>query len=165
VPQDSVLSRLLYNLYINDALQTTGTQLAVFADDTCIYATDRKEGFTVRKLLRGHTATEAWCGLWNIKINEDKISTIYFSHGNMPVKSQHTLEGPNIPFVNNVKYQGVNFDRKISWRPHIDRIEAKSFRTLIITNSLFRSECLNTNIKLTLYKALTRSVMTYACLA
>ena len=163
VPQDSVLSHVLYNLYINDALQTTSTQLAVFANDACIYATNRKEGFTIRKLQRGRTATEAWCELWNIKINEDKISAIYFSHGSRPVKCQHTLRGRNITLVNNVKYLGANVDRKISWRPHIERIKAKPFRTFIITYSLFKSERLNINLKLTLYKALIRSVMTYAC--
>jgi len=30
---------------INDAAQTTGTYLALFADDTCIYATHCKEGY------------------------------------------------------------------------------------------------------------------------
>jgi retron-type reverse transcriptase len=47
VPQGSVLSPTLFNLYINDAPQTCGVHLTLFADDTCLYATDRKEGFTV----------------------------------------------------------------------------------------------------------------------
>jgi hypothetical protein len=162
VPQSSVLSPILYNLYINDAPQTTGTQLGLFADDTCIYAPERKEGFTIRKLQRGLIAMEEWCERWNIK-KKDKTQAIYFSHGNRPVESQLTLKGRNIPFVNNVKYLGVNFDRKISWRHDIERAEAKAFRTFLNTYSLFKSECLSANIKLTLYKALIRSIMTYAC--
>jgi hypothetical protein len=42
-------------------------------------------------------------------------------------------------------------------------IEAKAFRTFITINSLLKSERLSANIKLTLHKALIRSVMTYAC--
>jgi hypothetical protein len=42
-------------------------------------------------------------------------------------------------------------------------IEAKAFRTFIRKYSLFKSEQLNTNIKLTLHKGLIRSTMTYAC--
>jgi hypothetical protein len=50
VSQGSVLSPTLYNKYINDATQTLGVHLALFADDTCLDATDRKKGFVVRKL-------------------------------------------------------------------------------------------------------------------
>jgi hypothetical protein len=42
-------------------------------------------------------------------------------------------------------------------------IEAKAFRTFIRLYSLFKSERLSGNIKLTLHKTLIRSVMTYAC--
>jgi hypothetical protein len=76
---------------------------------------------------------EAWCERWNIKINEDKTQAIYFSRGIKPVESHLTLKEGNIPFVNNVKYFGVNFVRKITWRPHIETIEAKAFRTFINT--------------------------------
>jgi hypothetical protein len=42
-PEDSVLSPTLYNMYINDAPQTIGFYLALLADDTSLYAKDRKE--------------------------------------------------------------------------------------------------------------------------
>jgi hypothetical protein len=40
-------------------------------------------------------------------------------------------------------------------------IEAKAFRTFITIYSLFESERLSTNIKLTLQKALIRNIITY----
>jgi hypothetical protein len=51
----------------------------------------------------------------------------------------------------------------MTWRHHIERTVAKAMRTYVRTYSLFKSGCLSTNSKLTLYKALIRSVMTYAC--
>jgi hypothetical protein len=77
VPQSSVLSSTLYNLYINDTPKTIRANLALFADDTCLYATDRKEGYVLRKLQRGLNSMAAWCERWNIKINEDKTRAIY----------------------------------------------------------------------------------------
>jgi hypothetical protein len=53
VPQGSVLCPTFFNMHINDVPQIHGVHLALFADDTCLYATDRKEGFVVRKLQRG----------------------------------------------------------------------------------------------------------------
>jgi hypothetical protein len=68
VPQGSVLSPTLYNIYINDTPQTPGVYLALLVDDTC-HATERKEGYVLRKLQRGLDAIETWCERWNIKIN------------------------------------------------------------------------------------------------
>jgi hypothetical protein len=42
-------------------------------------------------------------------------------------------------------------------------IKVKAFRTFIRVCSVFRSDRLSANIKLTLHKALIMSVMTYAC--
>jgi hypothetical protein len=45
VPQGSVLSPTLYSLYVNDAPQSLGVHLALFADDTCIPQTAKKVMF------------------------------------------------------------------------------------------------------------------------
>jgi hypothetical protein len=47
VPHGSVLYLTLYNLYINYTPKTLGVYLALFAVDTCLYATDRKEGYVL----------------------------------------------------------------------------------------------------------------------
>jgi hypothetical protein len=99
-------------LYINYTLQTIGVNLALFADDTCLYATELKEGYVLRKLQRGLNSMAVWCERGNIKINEDKTRAIYFSHRIKPPDSL-TLNGQNIPFVISVKYLGVIFDKKI----------------------------------------------------
>jgi hypothetical protein len=47
---------------------------------------------------------------------------------------------------------------------HLEIIEAKAFRTFIRIYFLLKSERLSAKIKLTLHKALSRTVMTYAYL-
>jgi hypothetical protein len=46
VPQGSILFPTLYNKII-------GVNLALFVDDTCLYATERKECYVLRKVQRG----------------------------------------------------------------------------------------------------------------
>jgi hypothetical protein len=60
----------------------------------------------LRKIQHGLDSVTAWCERWNIKRNEDKTQAIYFS--------LLTLNGQNIPFVNNVKYLGVIFDKRMT---------------------------------------------------
>jgi hypothetical protein len=133
VPQGSVVSPTLYNLYIKDtpSPQIIGVNLALFADDTCLHVTECKEGYVLRKVQHGLNSMSAWCERWNIKITEDKTQAIYFSHQRRPPDSLLTLNGQNIPFVNNVKYLGVMFEKRMMWRLHIEKIEAKAFRTFI----------------------------------
>jgi hypothetical protein len=99
VPQGSVLAPTLYSLYINDTSQTSRVQLALFADDTCMYATEGKEGYVLKKLQHCLTAMEAWCEQWNIKIHEDKAQVICFSRRRGPVEPHLTFKGRNVPFV------------------------------------------------------------------
>jgi hypothetical protein len=163
VSEDSVLFPTLYNMYIYGVTQTPGVHLTLFADDTCLYVTNRKEGFVVRKFQRGLSLMETWCEPWNIKISEDKSQGIYFSRRHRQPESHLTLNVRNVPFVNSVKYLGVIFDKTVTWRLHIEMIEAKASRTFISVHSLFKCERISAKIKLILHNALIRAIMTYAC--
>jgi hypothetical protein len=136
VPQISVLSPILYNMYINGAPQIHNVHLALFADYMCLYVTDRKEGFIARKLQRGPSSMEAWYECWNIKLMKIRHG-IYFSPSHQPHVSHLTLNGRNIPFINSIKYLSVIFDKKVTWRLQIEMIKAKAFRTFIRLYSLF----------------------------
>jgi hypothetical protein len=105
---------------------------------------------------------EAVCEHWNMKINEDKTQAIYFYRRRGPVEAYLTLKGRNIPFVKDVKYLGVIFDRKITWRCHTETIATKALRTFFRIYSLLKSKRLSKS-DFTLCKALIRSKMTYAC--
>jgi hypothetical protein len=107
-------------------------------------------------LQRGLTAAKPWCESWNININERKTRAISFPGDVLQ------LNGKNILFVKNVKYLGVIFDTRMTWRPYIERTAAKALVTYIKTYSLFRIERLSINIKVIRYKALFRSIIVYA---
>jgi hypothetical protein len=77
VYQGSLLTKILYSLYINDAPAAAGTHHALFADDTCIYATKKHERHVLCKSQHGLTAVKSWCECWNIKITEGKTQAIY----------------------------------------------------------------------------------------
>jgi hypothetical protein len=53
VPQGSVLSPTLYNFVYKWYPSNPGVNLALFPDNTCLYATNRKEGYVLRKIQRG----------------------------------------------------------------------------------------------------------------
>jgi hypothetical protein len=121
----------LYNLYINESLAAPGTHLALFADDTCIYAKEKHEHRVLSKLQRGLTEARSWCERWNMKINEGKTQAICFSRRLTVAEDVLQLNGRNIPFVNNVTYLDVIFDRSVTWRLHIERTAAKALATYI----------------------------------
>jgi hypothetical protein len=73
-------------------------------------------------------------------MKEDKPQDIYFSHRLRPPEAHLTLNGWNIPLVIHVIYLGVIFNKRITWRLHIEMIEAKAIRTFIRIYSLLKSE-------------------------
>jgi hypothetical protein len=96
-------------------------------------------------------------------MNKAKTQGIYFSRRFRVPDHVLQLNGRGILFVNNVRYIVVTFDRRMARRHHIRRAAAKALCKYVRTYFLSRSGRLSTNIKLTFYKALFRSVMTYAC--
>jgi hypothetical protein len=134
-------------MYINDSPQTPSVYLALFADDTCKYATDRKEACVLRKLQCGLSSTEAWCKRWNIEIKEERSQVINSSYRFIPCENNLASNGENVPIGNHEKHLGVIVDKRITWKLRIEMIETKAFRKFNSLYSLFKSERLSAAIK------------------
>jgi hypothetical protein len=80
-----------------------------------------------------------------MEISGDGTRAISFPHRLRPAEAHFILNGRNIPFVSHEKYLSVTFDRRVTWRLHIEVTEAKAFRAFIRMYSPFKSEHLNVN--------------------
>jgi len=87
------LGPTLYSLSTNDTPHKLGLYLDLFNDDTCVCATDRKEGYVLRKLRSGVTSKESCCELWNIKIFGGMMRSFCFPHGRKSVEVRLLTEG------------------------------------------------------------------------
>jgi hypothetical protein len=103
---------------------------------------------------------KTWCERWNIKINEGISQAIYFSRRLISLDNLLQLIGREVPFVNNVCYLGITFNKRIIRKQHIEMSVARALSTYIRNYSVFKCEPLTSNIKLMLSKALMGSVMT-----
>ena len=162
VPQGSVLRPILFNIYLNDIPKNANTHLALFADDTAIYASSWKIKQAAHYVnLHLHEILE-YLDNWKLKINADKTVNIYFSTKRIKNPDPILVNGHPVPWAKQAKYLGLWLDRSFTWLPTIkDRI-AKTYGALRCLRPLIGPHSkLNTNTKLLLYKTCARPILTY----
>ena len=94
VPQDSVLSPLLFLIYINDRPTPHHKQnsLSQFADDTAQSAFSLNVRFAAKFLQQDLLNLAMWCAKWRIKLNPKKTKVIMFSSSLLARKTVPNLK-------------------------------------------------------------------------
>ena len=105
VPQGSVLSPLLFLIYVNDLpnphhRQNSKSQLA---DDTALWTADKNVQFAAKRLRKDLRKLVKWCAKWRIKLNPEKSEVIIFSSERLKIYPQ-------------VKFLGITFDSKLKFQ-------------------------------------------------
>lgn len=161
VPQGSILSPLLFALFINDLPALIKTQILLFADDLKLF-TQIKSLDDVRQLQMDINIISNWCRQNNLQLNIQKCFVMSFTRRNQATFQHFNYNINNIPLsrVETMKDLGVIFDSKLSFDAHINNAVTKAYKTLgFISRSL--SKFKNTETYKILYFTYVRSHLEY----
>ena len=126
VPQGSVLSPLLFLIYVNDLPNPHHRQnsKSQFADDTALWAVSENVQFEAKLLRKDLRKLAKWCAKWRIKLNPEKTKVIIFSRSPLARKSEPVLKlyGERLKIYPQVKFLGITFDSKLTFQKHFEEI-------------------------------------------
>ncbi|GFT55655.1 probable RNA-directed DNA polymerase from transposon X-element [Trichonephila clavipes] len=163
VPQGSVLSPYLYNIYTHDFPQHSTVSTCLFADDSAVLSQGVQLKYTIKNIQHFLDKLETWLTHWRIAINVDKSQAIVFRKwGVIDPPFQLTLFDDYIQWVPVVKYLGLHIDSRLTFKKHIDYLSEKFWGRISLAISLVgRRSPLSLENKVILYKQILRPVITY----
>lgn len=165
VPQGGVLSSTLFLIYVNDIPKDNNTKLALFADDTAIIAQSRQTR-QANIYLNTHLQTlDNYFTKWKLQINPQKTSIVNYNKKlNFEDEQIVTLQNTPIPTLQTTKYLGLQLDRKLNFKKHIQEITTKARLILkYIYPFIIHSSKLTQKQKINLYTAYMLPTLLYAC--
>ena len=171
LPQGSVLSPLLFLVYINDLVEelAESVQVSAFADDLAVWESSKKVQMCSEKVEWAAEVVCRWSDEWLMKVTVEKCSATLFS---MDVKDA-TMEQLVVRMRGQVLkrelrpvFLGVMFDSKMVFHGQVERVIKKAEVGVRLMGKLagkiwgWRKDLL----KMT-YLALVRSILLYGSAA
>ncbi|GBN88931.1 RNA-directed DNA polymerase from mobile element jockey [Araneus ventricosus] len=139
VPQGSVLSVTLFALKINDILKQLPPYVKgfLYVDDLYISCTGDNINFIERQLQLAVNKIQQWSTLNGFTLSTAKTSCIHFCRKRCLHPEPEILLGSQlITVVNEVKFLGLTFDKKLTFRPHVIKLRKKFDKALNILKVL-----------------------------
>ena len=170
VPQGSILGPILYNIFTSDLPELPqGCQKSLFADDTGLSAKGRSLRVICSRLQKSLDIFSSYLQKWKISPNASKTQLIIFPHKPKALylkpSSRHvvTMRGVPINWSDEVKYLGLMLDKNLTFKNHIEGIQAKCNKYVKCLYPLInRKSKLCLKNKLLIFKQIFRPAMLYA---
>lgn len=164
LPQGSVLSPLLYNIYTFDleASLNGSIEILQYADDLLLYINGRSIQSLCSTMSSALSLLKQWLMSNGLELSVNKSSLVLFSRMRNPPNILIEYDQSPIPVKTEVKFLGVILDSQLTGLPHCEYIATKCERLLHIIR------CLSgvwwgahpSSLRL-LYNALIRSILDY----
>ncbi|GFW86857.1 reverse transcriptase domain-containing protein [Trichonephila clavipes] len=141
VPQGSVLSPLLFILYMNTIHPHIhpDTKIACYVDDIALWHTHRDIAVSEKALNKTLKGIAAWAKDLKLTINADKTNYCIFSTDRRhrgTFNADIKIKDYNIKRVIFPTYLGVTLDSELRFTKHIEQTTTKALRKLNILRKL-----------------------------
>ncbi|MES9994020.1 MAG: reverse transcriptase domain-containing protein, partial [Candidatus Thiodiazotropha sp.] len=164
VPQGSILSPTLFNIKINNIVKCVNdTDSSLYVDDFGIFYKSKNMENIEFRLQRCLNKVETWATENGFKFSKTKTQCVHFCQ----LRGLHpdpvlNIYGSPIPVVNEAKFLGLLFDKKLTFIPHIKALKAKCLKALdilkVLSNTSWGGD---RTVLLNLYRSLVRSKLDY----
>ena len=158
VPQGTILSTILFLIYINDIADNLRCKCRLYADDCVLY--DEVNSIDDAKLLQEDLSkVTEWAKIWKLKFNVDKCRVMNVSKKKRKFNFRYHIDNKVLECSQNEKYLGVTITDSLSWSTHIHNVKRDCYSKIGIINRVF-GKC-PTHVKTKLYQQLVLPKIDY----
>jgi len=133
--QGSVLSPLLFNLYVKDILFKIPHNCNViqFADDIVVYCQNRSPDEICSSLAEAFIGINTWLLSINLELSVPKTQFVIFNRSRKrALPGGLNIDGGFVKRINTAKYLGIRLDAGLRWHDHITSLKSKAAKYLNI---------------------------------
>ena len=139
IPQGSILSPLLFLLYINNIVKHISCSIRLFADDTSLYSIVECPNAAARCLNADLQTISQWTENWLVNFNANKTRSMIISRRIIsPPHPPLFMNGTMLQETNSHKLLGLPLSISCNWLDHIKNISEMAWSRLNLLRALFR---------------------------
>ena len=152
------MSSTLFNVLINDIFRglPSNIQHSLFADDGAIWSVTDNLPKALENIQEALNTIIKWTETWGLTLSKEKTVAIIFTSKHMITHPRRLKLGTHpIQYMNTIKYLGMQFDTRLTWANHINKIVAKCQKDIqllrIISFNKIKSDVITLKILLLLF--------------
>ena len=130
LPQGSVLSPLLFSIFLNDICNDVACAKVKFADDGTIWISRDNPLELAHNMKKDLQSISAWTFKLRMKLNTGKTKCILFTRDQGHTVPLVELQGKALKCTEELKLLGVILDTKLTFKSHIEAVEKRASNVL-----------------------------------
>lgn len=164
LPQGSILSPLLFNLYMRKMHQFIGqrSRFLSFADDKVIFNVSDSYEEAIAETNISIKLFNDWLESRGLSLSKEKTKVMLFTKKDISREEINivTLNGTEIEEVDSTRFLGMILSKDLKWTKHIDHIAVKAKRYISVIKAISGLNVgAHPSTLLTIYKGLVRATL------